>query len=81
MRVIHAQLKYWTPVSDKKGKKEEARPSLLQTKIRPRSPQIAKLSQPFWPDANPFSRECWYFEWSVGQRLRYSNAITFFLAA
>lgn len=44
MRVIHAQLKYWTPVSDKKGKKEEARPCLLQTKIRPRSLQIAKIS-------------------------------------
>lgn len=33
---------------------------------------------PFWPDASPFSCECWYFEWSVVQRLRYSNAITFF---
>lgn len=44
MRMIHAQLKYWTPVSDKMGKKEEARPSQLQTKIRPRSLQVVEIS-------------------------------------
>lgn len=49
MRVIHAQLKYWTPVSDKKGKKEEARQkSGLDPCRLPKSPLLA-WCKPFLP--------------------------------
>lgn len=80
MRVIHAQLKCWTPVSDKKGKKEEARPSLLQTKIWPGSLQIAKISPSgLMQTLSPVSAGIWNGLWCRGSGIQMQSL--FFLAA